>query len=120
MSETSVRKQSSGFKIGYGILLFFAAGNVLGQIGLLLFDPGGDVVFLGWAAFNFLAAMILIFPYRRGEARAWYAIWGMVIPYALIIIFNSDVGPIYLGESILLALGQVLTYGTFFGKERIA
>jgi hypothetical protein len=120
MSETSVRSLSTRFKIGYGILLFFAVGNILGHIGLLLFDPNDDVVFLAWAAFNLMAAAILLFPYRSGETWAWYAIWGMVIPYALIIRFNSEVGPIYLGESILIALGQVLTYGTFFGRGRIA
>ena len=118
-SENSVLKRSTGFRVGYGILLFFAVGNILGHLGLLLFDPGGDAIFLAWAAFNLLAAVILVFPYRRGETWAWYAIWGMVITYALVIFFNSDVGPIYLGESILMALGQVLTYNTFVGRRRI-
>jgi hypothetical protein len=120
MTDTSVRTQSTIFKIGLGILLFFALGNVLGHIGLLIFDQGGDVVFLAWASFNLMAATILLFPYRRNEPWAWYAIWGMVIPYALIIAFNGEVGPIYLGEAILLAVGQIITYGTFFGRERIA
>jgi hypothetical protein len=79
-----------------------------------------DVVFLAWAAFNLLAATILIFPYRHGEKWAWYAIWGMAIPYALIIFFNSEVGPIYLIESLLITVGQMLTYSAFFGKERRA
>lgn len=120
MSETTVRTQSTGSKIGFAILLFLAAGNVLGHIGLLLFDPGGDVIFLAWAAFNFMAAAILIFAYRRVETWAWYAIWAMVVPYALIILFNSEVGPIYLGEAILLTMGQVLSYGSFFGHRKLA
>jgi hypothetical protein len=114
MYETSATKRSTGFKIGYAILLFIAMGSFLGHIGLLLFDPADDVVFLAWAAFNLMAAAILIFAYRRGETWSWYAIWGMVVPYALIILFNSEVGPIYLGESILLTAAQLLTYRSFF------
>lgn len=96
------------------MLLFIAVSSILGHIGLLLFDPGGDVIFLAWAAFNFMAAAILVFPYRRGERWAWYAIWGLVVPYALIILFNAEVGPIYLAEAILLAASQLLTYRSFF------
>jgi hypothetical protein len=120
MTEATVQTKSTGFKIGFAILLFIAAGSVLGHIGLLLFDPGGDVIFLAWAAFNFMAASILIFAYRRGERWAWYVIWVMIIPYALIILFNSEVGPIYLAEAILLAVGQVLAYGSFFGERKTA
>jgi len=120
MTDTSVRKQSTGFKIGLGLLLFFAIGNVVSHIGLLLFEPADDVVFLAWAAFNLMAAAILLYPYRRGETWSWYAIWGMVIPYALIIVFNAEFGPFYLGEAILLAVGQILTYSTFLGKEKFA
>jgi hypothetical protein len=39
---------------------------------------------------------------------------GLVIPYALVILFNQEIGPIYLGEAALMALGQILTYRTFF------
>lgn len=122
MSETTIAipAHSTAFKIGFALLLFIAVSSVLGHIGLLLFDPGGDVVFLSWATLNFLAAAILIFAYRRGERWAWYAIWGMVVPYALIILFNSEVGPIYLGEAILLTVGQMLTYRSFFGERKMA
>lgn len=120
MTDTSVRKQSTGFKIGLGILLFFAIGNVLGHLALLIFVPADNVEFIAWASFNLMAATILIFPYRRGETWAWYAIWGMAIPYALVIAFNTEFGPIYLGQAILLAVGQILTYGTFFGEEKMA
>jgi hypothetical protein len=114
MTETTLPTHSLGYKIGHAILIFIAVGNILGHIGLLLFDPGGDVIFLAWASFNFMAAAILIFPYRNGERWAWYAIWGMVVPYALIIFFNSVQGPIYLAEAILLVAGQLLTYRSFF------
>lgn len=106
-----------GFKVGRGILLFLATGNVLGHIGLLLFDPGGDTIFLAWAAFNFQAAMILLIPYRHAEKWAWYVIWAMVVPYSLVILFNAEVGPIYLAEAGLMAAGQMLTYSTFFAEQ---
>jgi hypothetical protein len=102
------------FKIGLAILLLISVGSVLAHIVMMLFDPGGDVVFLAWAAFNFMAATILIYPYRRGEKWAWYAIWGLVVPYALIIVYNSEIGPIYLTEAIVLAAAQLLTYRSFF------
>jgi hypothetical protein len=120
MSETTVQTNSTGFKIGFAILLFIAVSSVLGHIGLMLFDPGGDVVFVAWAAFNFMAAAILIFAYRQAERWAWYVTWGMVVPYALVILFNSEVGPIYLAEAILLAVGQMLAYGSFFGERNMA
>lgn len=118
MSETSVSVKSTGFKIGFAVLILIAISGVLGHIGLLLFDPADDVVFLGWAAFNFMAVAILIYPYRRGEIWAWYAIWGMVIPYGLIIVYNSEVGPIYLAEAILLAAAQLLTFRSFSAGVR--
>jgi hypothetical protein len=117
MIDKSVQTPYMSFKIGWGILVFVAVGNILGHIGLLLFDPGGKTIFLTWAAFNFLAAAILLIPYRRGEKWAWIAIWGIVIPYALIILFNTEVGSIYLAEAGLMALGQALNYRVFFAKE---
>lgn len=113
MAEISIQNQTRGFKIGFGILLFFTAGNVFGHLGLLLLERG--TIFIAWAAFNFLAAAILLIPYRRGKRWAWVAIWAAVVPYALIIFFTTqNFGPIYLAEAGLMTLGQILTYGTFF------
>jgi hypothetical protein len=115
MSEITAQSRSTRFRIGYGILLFFAGGNVLGHIGLLLFDPSGaDTVFLSWAAFNLLAVAILLVPYRRGERWAWYTIWALIAPYALIILFNAQVGPIYMAEALLMTIGQLLTFRAVF------
>jgi hypothetical protein len=115
MTDTAFETRSTGFKVGWGILIFFAVGNVLGHIGLLLFDPGGDTVFLTWAAFNLLAAAILLVPYRRGEVWAWFVIWAFIVPYGLIILFNSEIGPIYLAEAALMVLGQAMTRRAFLG-----
>lgn len=116
MSELTRSNQSTTSKIGWILLLFVAISNVLGHIGLAIFESGPDTVFIAWASFNFLAAIILAIPYRRGEKWAWYAISLTVIPFALIIFSNQEVGPIYLGEATLIVIGQVLTYNAFFGK----
>jgi hypothetical protein len=117
MADSLASQQTTRFKIGWGLLLFLAAGNVVGQLALMFFDAGGTTVFFAWAAFNLLAVFILAIPYRRGEKWAWYAIWAMVIPYALIIFLNSDVGPIYLGEAAVMAICQFLTFSGFSGSS---
>lgn len=117
MSEVNPKGRSLAFKIGWGILLFFSIGNVLGHIGLSIFESQPSTVFVAWAGMNFLAAGILLIPYRRRERWAWFLIWALIVPYALVILFNRDVGLIYLGEAALMALGQLLTYRTVFAQE---
>jgi hypothetical protein len=117
MSDLSMEtNESSVSKIGWGILLFVTISNVVGHIGLLLFD-NLDTIFVAWATMNLLAAMILFTPYRRGERWAWYAIWVLIIPFATIIFFNAQIGPIYLGEAALLVVGQLLNYRAFAQAE---
>ena len=120
MSEVNPERRSLAFNIGWGILLFFSIGNVLGHIGLSIFESQPSTVFVAWAGMNFLAAGILLIPYRRRERWAWYLIWALIVPYALVILFNQDVGLIYLGEAALMALGQLLTYRTVFARRAVA
>ncbi|MGH2582930.1 MAG: hypothetical protein ACRDFQ_08555 [Anaerolineales bacterium] len=87
------KPRSLAYKIGLGILLFFSIGNVLGHIGLGIFDPGPTTIFIAWAGFNFLAAGIILIPYRRGEKWAWFIVWAWAVPYALVILFNQEIGP---------------------------
>jgi hypothetical protein len=42
----------------------------------------------------------------------------MVVPFALVILFSTELGATYLGIAVLMATAQMLTYGTFFGKGR--
>ena len=110
------QRQSSTFKLGWGLLLFLAVGTMLGHLGLLLFDPGFEVGFIGWATFELLLAAIVAIPYRRGERWAWTVVWAVVIPYGLVMFFNPEIGPYYLGMAVLTAIGQALTYSAFFGQ----
>lgn len=116
MSESAITIRSTTFKIGWGLLIFVAVSNVLGPIGLAIFESGLDTVFIAWATFNLLAAVILTIPYRRGERWAWYAISVTAVPFALVIFSNPEIGPIYLGEAAVIIVGQVLTYRAFFGR----
>lgn len=116
MSVLPISSRSTFTKIGWGLLLFVAVSNVLGHIGLAIVESGPDTVFIAWASFNLLATFILSIPYRRSEKWAWYAISVMAVSYALVIFSNPEIGPIYLGEAGLIALGQMLTYSAFFGK----
>lgn len=117
MSQLTLSNHSATSKAGWGILLFVAVSNVLGHIGLAIFESGPDTVFIAWASFNLLAAVILAIPYRRGEKWAWVVISLTAVPFALVIFSNPEIGPIYLGEAALIVVGQVLTYNAFFGKR---
>lgn len=117
MSELTMSNQSTTSKIGWGLLIFVAVSNILGHIGLAIFESGPDTVFIAWATFNLLAAIILAIPYRRGERWAWYAISVTAVPFALVIFSNPEIGPIYLAEAAVIIVGQVLTYRAFSGKR---
>lgn len=118
MVELNLQQMSRSFKIGWGILMFLSVGNVLGHIGLLIFEPEPGSIFVAWASLNLLAATILSIPYRRQERWAWYAIWLLILPYTLIIFFNSDVGLIYMGEALVMIVAQLLTYSSFSSTEK--
>ena len=116
MSELNPGRQSLGFKVGWGILLFVSIGNVRPYRLVHLRDSAQDGLRrLGWD--ELLAAGILLIPYRRRERWAWFLVWALIVPYVSVILFNQDVGPIYLGEAALMALGQLLTYRTVFATE---
>ncbi len=111
--------QSQPTRFGWGILLFLAIGNALGHVVISLF-AGPDPILLAWIVMNALAAAILLVPYRRGEKWAWYAIWGLVIAYSVFIFSGVPAAVIYVGETVLMSVGQVLTYGTFFPEVSTA
>ncbi len=75
------------YKLGRGILLFFAIANIFGQLGLLFFDNSASV-FLVTAALNLLTTMILIIPYRNFENWAC----GFNLPSGGFILLDNNVG----------------------------
>lgn len=118
MSEATLQTQSTGFKIGWWILFVISTLGALGHAALIFALPGEEVLFIGWAAFNLYSALVLYFPYRRGEKWAWYLTWATIIPFALVFLFDAEIGSMYLGMAGLMALGQLLARGAFFSGDR--
>ena len=117
MSETAINMRSTGNKIGWRILFGISALAVLNHAALIFAFPGDEVLFIGWTAFSMYAALVLYFPYRQGEKWAWYSTWILVVSFALMILFDSDIGIYYLVAAGLMAFGQLLTRQTFFPRS---
>ncbi|HUF39931.1 MAG TPA: hypothetical protein VMN57_15505 [Anaerolineales bacterium] len=114
MSTSLERTRRPGFKTGWWILMSLSVLSVVGHAGLLFALPDEEILFLGWVVFSLYSVAILIFPYRRGEKWAWFATWLIVLAFAVVILFDSEFGLMYLAMAGLMALGQTLTRGAFF------
>src|SRR6266540_4004642 len=80
MSATVNVGQNARFKTGRIILLVAAALMTLNHFGLI-FVLGEPVLFMGFAAFNLYALVVIAIPFRRHEKWAWYATW--ILPIGL-------------------------------------
>lgn len=116
MSETAINTRSTGNKVGWWILFGISALAVLNHVALIFVFPGDEVLFIGWTAFSMYAALVLYFPYRQGEKWAWYSTWILVLSFAVMIIFDAEIGLFYLVAAGLMAYGQFLTRDSFFLK----
>jgi hypothetical protein len=117
MTTQTIATRTTLFKVGWLALLVVAALMTLGHL-VLLFVLNEPAVFVGWVAFNLYAALVIWFPFRRGERWAWFASWILVIAFASTILFNAEFGPIYLGIGVGMALGLLLTAPAFFQGNR--
>jgi hypothetical protein len=114
MSDTIIQKQSIGYKIGWWILIGFNVWSVIGHAVFIFIYPAVSL-FRIWTAFHLIAVVILLIPYRRGEKWAWYLVWIIILPMALVIINEqSFIGSSYLVAAGLMAIGQLLTRPAFF------
>jgi hypothetical protein len=116
MSTSRERIRTPVFKTGWWILISLSALSVVMHAGLLFALPDEELLFLGWVVFSLYSVAVLLFPYRRGEKWAWFATWLIVLAFAVVILFNSDLGGMYLAMSGLMAVGQILTRAAFFSK----
>lgn len=114
MATTLYAEQSTGFKAGWWILMVVSALSLLNHFALIFFIPGEEVLFWGWAALNAYSTAVLLFAYRRVEKWAWVLTWVMVVPYALIFMYDAAIGPYYAGAAALMVVGQLLARGAFF------
>ena len=119
MSATASLGYTSRFKIGWIILLVAAALMTLNH-SVLIFVLGESVLFMGYAAFNLYALLVLAIPFRRREQWAWYTSWilpiGLAVPAAL--ANDPNIAPLYYGVAAACVLGLLLTMRGFFAVER--
>jgi hypothetical protein len=66
-----------------------------------------------WAAFNILALVLSLIPFRRGEQWAWYTLWMLPLLWPSLFALAPDLH-VYLVLAIITALGLILPYRRFF------
>jgi hypothetical protein len=118
MAATVNVGHTSRFQIGRIILLVAAALMTLNHLSLMfiLDDP---VLFLGYAAFNLYALLVIAIPFRRCEKWAWYATWILPIGLAASAALAGDanITPFYYGAAAACMLGLLLTIRDFFAVD---
>jgi hypothetical protein len=106
-------QRSIEFKVGWWVLFAISVLSAIGHALLLLLTSGEEVLFIGWTTMNVYALVVLLTAYRGGQYWAWWATWLMPASYALLILFDSAVGPGYLGVAALMAGAQMMTRPAF-------
>jgi hypothetical protein len=117
MVSEGLRTWSIRGKIGWWVLVGIAGASVVNHISgpFLGFATGDDEIlaFLGLAAMNIYALVVLLTVYRRGERWAWWITWVFVAMYAVVILYAPVAGRYYLGAAIVMAFTQVMTWSAF-------
>ena len=109
---------TSRFHIGRIILLVAAALMTLNHT-VLLFALNKPVLFMGYAAFNLYALIVIAIPFRRHEKWAWYATW--ILPIGLagsaVLAADPNITPFYDAVAAACVLGLLLTMRDFFAVD---
>ena len=107
---------TSRFQIGR-IILLVAAGLMTLNHSVLIFALDDPVLFMGYAAFNLYALIVIAIPFRRHEKWAWYATW--ILPIGLAIPASTDpkLAPFYSLVAAACVLGLLLTMRDFFAVD---
>jgi len=123
-----VRKQRAYEKYGWMILSTSAVLGIVAAV-VTTFPPlyvfssslyKGVYPMLGalgtaLVAFNILAFIMSLIPYRRGERWAWYTLWLLPLEWVSQFVFSPDI--FYLVLALLTAVGLVLPYRRFFASR---
>ena len=92
----------------------------LGVAVVLMFVLDNPVLFMGYAAFNLYALLVIAIPFRRQETWAWYATW--ILPIGLAgsaaLAADPNITPFYDAVAAACVLGLLLTMRDFFAGER--
>jgi len=117
MAATGKFGHTALFKTGTIILLVAAALMTLNHVGLMLVLDN-RVLFMGYAAFNLYALLVVAVPFRRREKWAWYATWILPIGLAVSAALAADpnIMPFYYAVAAACVLGLLLTMRDFFAE----
>jgi hypothetical protein len=117
LSTTLTFGHSARFKTGRVLLLAVAALMTLNHAVLIVaFDE--PVLFLGYAAFNLYALLVIAIPFRRRERWAWYTTWILPIGLAAPAVGDPNIALFYFAFAAICGLGLLLTMQEFFAKHR--
>ena len=105
------------FKTGRVILLVAAALMTLNHFGLI-FALDEPALFIGYAAFNLSALVVIAIPFRRHEKWAWYATWILPIGLAAAAYTDPNIAILYYAVAAACVLGLLLTMQDFFAADR--
>jgi hypothetical protein len=118
MSNPTNTADSAAFQIGWIVLLVATALFTVLHILLMFTMEGETTLFMGWAAFNLITAIVLCIPFRRNEKWAWYATWIQVIGFmAPILVIRESFVVMYMIAAGVMALGLLLTRPAFFSEK---
>ena len=118
MSEAVTIRHSARFKTGRIILLVAATLMTLNH-SVLMVVLDEPVLFMGYAAFNLYALLLIALPFQEHERWAWYATWILPIGLAATaaLVDDPSIIPFYAVVAVACGLGQVLTMPSFFAVD---
>ena len=117
MSTITIPAQNSRFKAGWIILLLSTALMAVGHF-FMIFTFDEPVLFTDFTAFNLLAFLIILIPFRQKEKWAWLASWTLPLVYAVTAINDPPIAVYFYGFAALCLLSLLLTMGDFFTQSK--
>lgn len=103
-------------KIAWLTMLTIAILATLNHIILIFVISEEATLFVGWAAYNAYAAIVLLIPFRHSQRWAWYSTWILVMGFLSLVLFDTQVGIWYSAAGVIMAVCLWLTRGAFFSK----
>jgi hypothetical protein len=109
--------QATRFKLGKNILLVAAALMTLNH-SVLSFVLDEPILFMGYAAFNLYALVVIALPLSRRERWAWYTTWILPVGLAIPASMAPDIAPLYYTAGAICVAGLLLSMGELFAGRR--
>jgi hypothetical protein len=117
MSENTLQRESTGFKIGWWVIFVLSVLSALSNFALIFIDFELVDSFIAWSTFSLYSVFILLIPFRRKEKWSWYLTWILVIPFTVLGLNNPDATLYFIAAAGLVVLGQLLTRRAFFSLD---